>query len=169
MEIYLKNKTMEIYDDSVFNDGIIFDAYDRVGVSNRADQYLLERLSKITTKQCDPTVSISLNPPISCLGVNVYSMDVSRKQIQEFYRFNTIYVVTIEYMPFKTLRMVTLEEFTENSIYDLETNSYDRLTPFEAAIMLKWYSYKNHVFITQNLYHYTKKEFRDERNWFQML
>lgn len=147
-----------IYDESIFIDGSIYIPYKIIAVSNRADKYLVERLGKSSTTACDSNASISINPKINCKGINVHTINIlSNKKIINYHYFHKLYVITVS-----DLKPINFEEPIINTVYDVNNT----ITPYETAIMLKYYAYKNSVNISTNLYYYVKDEFKDLRDWF---
>lgn len=59
---------------------------------------------------------------------------------------------------------ITLSEFRDNTVYTVN----DELSPFEMAIMIKYYAVNDHhaVFVTDHLYHTISRYFVDQRRWF---
>lgn len=113
-----------------------------------------------------PKTLINFNPRIPCMGVNIYTMDMTNKQIQHAETFNIISVIDSDDLsgdagtPIKILLIGDHESLCVYTINPM-------LTPFEHAIMLKYYAIQGiDVQITRSLYALVHRYFRDTRIWF---
>lgn len=163
-----------------------------ITVSNNADKYLLETLHNLTANKampCRPIEEslmpppsnanssdndqndspvcniININPKIPCIGINIYTLNMSNIQIQQIETFNQI--IVMENDNFKDdsnpIESLTLDEYKQNVIYNI-----GKLTPFEMAIMIKYYAINNaNIRITRLLYNAIRKYFIDKRSWFK--
>lgn len=148
------------FDESVFDDvGFTLKSYDLISVTNRADEWLIRKLGKTPIKSsCTetngtgsvPTAKIAnLNPHIPCIGTNIYSLDSNALEsliVVPFYQVsvtNSIGVQTLE----------IADAFDETKVFT--TNP--ELTPFESAIMIKYYSKKKAITIDYKLYELVHK------------
>lgn len=146
------------FDESVFDDvGFTLKSYDSISVTNRADEWLIQKLGKIPIKSsCTrltnksgvgdiPTEKIAnLNPHIPCIGTNLYSLD---NYALESLIVVPFYQVTVTNSNGTQILNIT-DEFDEAAVF---TNNSD-LTPFESAIMIKYYSKKKAITIDHKLY-----------------
>lgn len=170
---------MSYYDESLFVDGIAIKNYDPVGVSNRADEYLVKKYGKDTRPICVSTQA-AVNPVVPCKGVNIYTMNRRHRVTHRVYGHSKIRVTADKT---NTTTPITIGERTPNVVYDYNKE----LTPLEMAIMLKYYSMSlaNRdradddtplVAITPHLYHTVSEHFeradycadRCARNWFEI-
>lgn len=154
---------MNYFEESIFTTGFIFKTHTNVAVSNQADKYLVERFDKQTTSACDAAATISVNPKLACRGINIYTLSAMNVKIGQMLPFNQIRVIGNEaaFMS-REKKTLTIDEYERNIIYSLNND----LTSIEAAIMIKYYAINHQVFITNELYHYIEKEFKDYRKWF---
>lgn len=119
------------YDESLFVDGLAIRNYDPIGVSNRADEYLVRRCGKATRPICIGTAA-AVNPVSPCTGVNIYTMSRRHRVVHRVYRLGKISVVGDA----RRAVPITIAEPAPNGVYDFNAE----LTPLEMAIMLKYYS-----------------------------
>lgn len=118
------------YDESLFVDGIAIKNYDPVGVSNRADEYLVKRYGKSTRPICAASQA-AVNPVVPCKGVNIYTMSRRHRATRRVYAYSKIRVSGSN-----ATTPITVGEMTPNVVYDYNKD----LTPLEMAIMLKYHS-----------------------------
>ncbi|AYP97960.1 GrBNV gp97-like protein-like protein [Mauternbach virus] len=176
------------FDESIFTTGESFLPFSHVNVYNRADAYLVEKvklqvgfddecvynelksknvnmlemsanLTKMNDKQTNKldTLSINLNPRKPCRGINVYSFNLANNRIEKTINFNQVYVSDgISNNP------ITIADYVPETIYTV-----GELTPFESAIMIKYYAINNaDVSITRHLYNTIEQYFDNVREWF---
>ncbi|AQN78588.1 ACH96174.1 GrBNV gp97-like protein [Kallithea virus] len=171
------------FDESIFTTGESFLPFNHVNVYNKADRFLVERanLQMGYEVQCEqsrqqrylqyqlpeqepkslPDVVVNLNPKKPCRGINIYSFNIANNRIEKTISFNQIKVSNASIVE-SDMKPVMIEEYTPNSIYTVGD-----LTPFESAIMIKYYTINNaNVTITQHLYLTIEKFFDNVRNWF---
>lgn len=161
----INNSTMDIiFDESIFTNGLLFNSFDIIGCTNRADRYLIEyNLNKTATNECI-NAQIVINPEISCGKIiNVYTLDMLNKKLNSVLDPAEIIVLSTDASDYKT-KQIYLEEFEKDVVYDVNYN----LTPTEQAIMIKYYALNNQDFIaiTYSLYTLIKSCFKDHRKWF---
>lgn len=154
----------ELFDESIFTTGSILKRYNVVGVSNRADTFLINRLamnshckSLKTVKPCNPRAEITINPKEPCRGANLYTMNMTTVNSTKLLNFHQIHVLDS-----KTSTPINIMEWFE----DLPVFTINKeLKNIEMAIMVKYYTSKSPVFITYELYAAILNEF-DLRPWF---
>lgn len=159
---------MDYFDESVFCNNDYFKNYENISVSNKADEFLIKKLGKKTSKSCSLNSQISLNPTSSCFGINLYSMNVCGKQVLNTCKFNKLYVTDQ-----KSTNLLQISEYNklENENDDFTSHNviygYNKeLTSIESAIILKYYTRYSNIYITIKLYLYIKNQFKDGKNWF---
>lgn len=156
------------YDESLFVDGIAIKNYDPIGVSNRADEYLVKKYGKDTRPICVGTQA-AVNPIVPCKGVNIYTMSRRHRATRRVYSYSKIRVSSDK----SNATPITIGEQMPNVVYDYNKD----LTPVEMAIMLKYHSMtlanrgdnNNTLTITPRLYHTVSEHFEPDRcarNWF---
>lgn len=149
-----------VFDETIFTDGFSIRGCDSVGVSNNADRYLAQRLGITPVNHCaEATNVINLNPASPCIGTNVYTMDVSSKDILRSERFNQIEVVRADrYAPIAVGEHVAADTYTVGR----------DLSDLESAIMVKYFAINNNgVRISPHLYCQIHRHFADTRAWFK--
>lgn len=154
----------EIFDESIFTTGVIFKSRKVIGVANKADAFLIKRLSTkkglkslVTVKPCNPKAELTINPKEPCRGANLYTMKMKTANNTKFFKFNQIHVLHSE-----TPTPIDIIEWSKDlSVFTIN----DKFTNLEMAIMVKYYSSKSPVNITYELYTVIAEEF-DVRNWF---
>lgn len=119
------------FDESLFVDGLAIRDYDPIGVSNRADEYLVRRYGKGARPICIGTAA-AVNPASPCAGVNIYTMSRRHRVVHRVYRLGRIRVVGDA----RRAVPITIAEPVPDSVYDFNAD----LTPVEMAIMLKYYA-----------------------------
>lgn len=144
------------FDESVFDDvGFTLKSYDLVSVTNRADAWLIERLGKTPVKSyCTragsdrgavPTAKVAnLNPHIPCIGTNLYSLDNTALEsliVVSFYQVSVTNTLGTQVL------QIT-DTFNDTEVFTINPE----LTPFESAIMIKYYSKKKAITIDHKLY-----------------
>lgn len=165
------------YDESLFVDGIAIKNYDPIGVSNRADEYLVKKYGKDTRPICVGTKA-AVNPIVPCKGVNIYTMSRRHRVVHRVYSYSKIRVSRDD----TNATPITIDERIPNVVYDYNKD----LTPVEMAIMLKYHSMtlanrgngnSDILKITPRLYHTVYEHFEHTdycpsrsdqcaRNWF---
>lgn len=165
------------YDESLFVDGIAIKNYDPIGVSNRADEYLVKKYGKDTRPICVGTQA-AVNPVVPCKGVNIYTMSRRHRVTHRVYSYSKIRVSSDK----ANATPITIGEQMPNVVYDYNKD----LTPVEMAIMLKYHSMtlanrdsgdNITLTITPHLYHTVSEHFEHTdycpsrsdqcaRNWF---
>lgn len=164
--------SLSYFDETIFTTGESLVEYSKINVFNDADAYLVAKQNIEVGYNCDPfdgsqteeKVSdengryiVNLNPRSPCIGINIYSMIPANKQIKKLVDFNQISVYDGE-----TTTEIGIGEHIPGSIYTVGT-----LTPFESAIMIKYFAINNtDVYITRHLYRFIRKFFDDNRSWF---
>jgi len=176
------------FDESIFTTGESFLPFNHVNVYNRADAYLVEKLklqigyddeciykelksknikivemgatlANISAKDASKlaSIAVNLNPRKPCRGINVYSFNLANNRIEKTINFNQIHVSDgISNDP------ITIAEYIPETIYTVGD-----LTPFESAIMIKYYTINNpNVYITRHLYNTIERYFDNVREWF---
>lgn len=173
---------MELFDESIFDDGKILNGFEIVSVSNKADKFLVEKLGKTATSQCNELSDVAVNPPFKCRNFNIHTMKCKLMPwnigfTRKFCKINVsplnatakehIHILRIE----EPIENVTVEQngalpaSAEFVVYDLNVE----LTPLEAAIMLKYNAFvRENVNVTIALYLYVYAEFEDPREWFNI-
>lgn len=172
-----------IFDESLLVNDVIIRDIESIGVSNRADDFLVRKYGKQTTSICAAAdTQVAINPLSPCIGLNIYTMNVENKKIFRRINFNQINVTAIDDASSSTTtttatatpvvidepilreRRVTDEENKNQTvIYGINEN----LTSFESAIMIKYYAARAIVYITRELHHVIRKHFiEDQRIWF---
>lgn len=151
---------LSIYDESIFSDQILFKKYKIVGVSNRADAFLLSKLNDQLqiVKPCHEKAQITVNPTKSCRGQNVYSMKLDTSRKNKFLKFNKI---SVEKIPNAKVLEIA------DDVPDASYTDNSKLTNLEQAIMIKKYAIDRKLRITYELYTKIYKEF-DNRPWFTL-
>lgn len=113
-----------------------------------------------------PKTLINFNPRIPCMGVNIYTMDMTNKQIQYAETFNIISVIDSDDLSGDAnipIKILLIGDHESSCVYTINP----MLTPFEHAIMLKYYAIQGvDVQITRSLYALVHRYFRDTRIWF---
>lgn len=147
-----------LFDESLFVDGSILNGYDNIGVSNKADKFLVEKYQKKTVAICGE--SISINPKFPCNKINIYTMDNKNKSNNvKFYSFNQINVVNDIGVKIYVGELKTVER-----PFDIS----ETLSSYESAVMVKYFAMKVPISITQALYLIIKKHFQDDKSWFNI-
>ncbi|KAI5630593.1 OrNVorf44-like [Venturia canescens] len=146
----------EYFDESLFVDGSSVLNSDEVGVSNDADQFLVEKYGIPTSTVCSDKISI--NPPVPCGGINIYTMNKRNKETRQTYRFRQINVSdALESEP------IEIAELKDSKIaLDVNPN----ISSLECAIMTKYFAVHNDIVITHGLYRLIEPHFQDGRAWF---
>lgn len=157
------------FDETIFTHGESFSMYSKINVYNNADAFLVSKQNIKVGDNCTPFDSnndepskddefiVNLNPRGECMGINFYSLMPMNKQIKKLTPFNQISIYDGE-----TTTPLVIDEHKSGSIYTV-----GQLTPFESAIMLKYYAINNSdVYITKHLYALVKDLFQDSRAWF---
>lgn len=119
------------FDESLFVDGLAVKNYDIVGVSNRADEFLVEKHGKRATP-VHVGCRAAVNPTSPCAGVNVFTMSRKHRVVHRVYNFGKIRVAGDA----KHVVPITIADPVPDVVYDFNKN----LTPVEMAVMLKYYS-----------------------------
>lgn len=113
-----------------------------------------------------PKTLINFNPRIPCMGVNIYTMDMTNKQIQHAETFNIISVIDSDDLSGDAdtpIKILLIGDHESTCVYTINPT----LTPFEHAIMIKYYAIQGvDVQITRSLYALVHRYFRDTRIWF---
>lgn len=113
-----------------------------------------------------PKTLINFNPRIPCMGVNIYTMDMTNKQIQHAETFNIISVIDSDDLSGDAdtpIKILLIGDHESPCVYTINPT----LTPFEHAIMIKYYAIQGvDVQITRSLYALVHRYFRDTRIWF---
>lgn len=155
---------MDYFDESIFFSGIILKDNDKVAVTNRADAFLVTKYGKTPTAVCNVNAKITLNPQITCFGLNVYTMDVTCKQVLDTYNFHKIIIVD----PVETSERIKIQDLNKNKTTQSIIYEYnEEITSFESAIMLKYYAKTQPIYISMSLYLYVNEHFKDGKLWFE--
>lgn len=159
---------MDYFDESIFYNNDYFKDYDIVACTNKADEFLIRKHGKTPSKPCNLNSKVSINPLLSCFGINLYTMNVGGKQVLNTCKFNKLYVSEQKSTNLlQILEYNKLENENDNFIaHDVVYGYNKELTPMESSIMLKYYTRFSNIYITIELYLYVKNQFKDGKNWF---
>lgn len=152
---------IQIYDESIFNDGEIFKEYikniNSVGVSNRADAFLINRIGLKTESICSMSssgVSIGVNPNKNdkCPDINVFTIkNKYNYTVRTVLSFQPV-IVSDSFINITSIilddYMILFEKFNNDPILTINKN----LTELEHVIMIKFYAVNRRIFITPQLY-----------------
>lgn len=109
---------------------------------------------------------VNINTKTPCMGINVSTMNMTKKRLQTMEPYNQIHVLEI-IKPFDDniiIQPINFELYKMNVVYTINP----ALTSFEAAILIKYYAINNeNVCITHLLYTSIRKHFLDTRAWFR--
>ncbi|ABO45430.1 unknown [Gryllus bimaculatus nudivirus] len=161
---------IQIFDESIFNDGEIFKEYIKnvtsVGVSNRADAFLINRLGLKAESICSVSsfgVSLGVNPnkKDKCPDINVFT-------VKNKYNYTIRTVLSFQPVVVSNslinITPVVLDEYInllENINNDPILTINKNLTEIEHVIMIKFYAVNRRIFITPQLYLILKKYIDD--------
>lgn len=160
-----ERRVCSYYDESIFTNGFLYDFFEVINTTNGADKYLVERhLKKTAMDICSvgegSSCRINLNPISPCRGLNVYTMDSFNKEVRQTVRYHQIRVRPPNY---EGNVQIYIGEHVEGNVYTVSRNG---LTPFESAVMIKYFACNVVIFIDWPLYEIVSPHFRDSRSWF---
>lgn len=151
---------MSYFDETIFTCGESFSEFTKINVYNEADAFLVAKHGMESGTECtsrDDEFVANLNPRGICSGINIYSMDPRNKLVKKIANFNQISIYNGE-----TNTPIAIGEHQPGQVYDVGL-----LTPFESAIMLKYFAINNtDVYITSHLHAVVEKYLYSGRAWF---
>lgn len=186
------------FDECVFIDCSVFKQPNAgpVSVSNRADRFILEKLFGVpttTSEACNSTDAAtvvvvespvySLNPNDPYAKINIYSVNATHSRTLKTYPHTVMDVVETAVSAGGDIVPIDLVPATADGGKGLKTyTTNDKLTSFEMAVMLKYYSIqaaaassaedcglRASLRVTDILYHNVAPWFRsDKRKWFSV-
>lgn len=184
--------SQNIFDETIFTDGRTFKMYsDQIEVNNRIDAFLLSRfnINYIYVDMLDQSraaksqqtndifscsripnnnVKIYVNPIRPGIGLNIYTINMLNKRINQSEHINQIEVVdeTVSVENKNNIEYIELDvnkDYNPNGIYTISSS----LTTYEMALLLKFYAISyEHVRISRDLYSLINNIFKDQRNIF---
>lgn len=145
------------YDESIFTTGLVLENFKKIGVENKADEYLVKKHNKIA-ELFSKDAEIRLNPKIISNCINIYTLNKLNKMSKYTEHHNMINVLSKN----TNTTPIYIGEHEEGLIYDVGS-----LTSFESALMIKYFAINHVIFITRRLFRLIEYHFRNNYEvWF---
>jgi len=182
------NSNQIIFDETIFTDARTLKIYnDQIEVNNRIDAFLLSRFdipynyvgrpeqssTMVTqsTNSCtampNANVKIYINPTRPAMGLNIYTINMLNKRINQIEHINQIEVLdeTVSSMEvdLKYIELDVTKDYNPQGVYTISSS----LTTYEMALLVKFYAISyEHVRISRSLFALINHIFKDQRNIF---